>query len=58
MGSAVPRRDIPRLIALYLNGQLPVDQLISPSIGLEQINLGFDRLSDGQVVRQLVRFPS
>ena len=56
MGSSVPRQDIPRLIALYLGGQLPIDLLISPAITLEQINDGFDRLADGAAVRQLVRF--
>lgn len=56
MGSSVPRRDIPRLIALYLAGQLPIDLLLSPSIALEEINTGFDRLADGSAIRQLVRF--
>jgi alcohol dehydrogenase len=56
MGSAVPGRDVPRYIGLYLSGQLPVDQLLSPSIALEEINLGFDRLGDGAAIRQLVRF--
>jgi alcohol dehydrogenase len=56
MGSAVPRRDVPRLIGLYQSGALPVDELLSPSITLDDINLGFDRLADGSVIRQLVRF--
>jgi alcohol dehydrogenase len=56
MGSSVPRQEIPRLIGLYLDGRLPVDALLSPSLHLEQINEGFDRLSSGQAVRQLVRF--
>jgi alcohol dehydrogenase len=56
MGSSVPRQDIPRLIDLYLKGQLPVDELLSPSIRLEEINLGFDLLCDGEAVRQLIRF--
>ena len=56
MGSSVPRRDIPRMIALYQNGLLPVDQLLSPSIKLESINEGFDRLADGSAIRQLVDF--
>jgi alcohol dehydrogenase len=56
MGSAVPSRDIVRLIGLYMAGELPVDALISSDITLEQINTGFDRLSAGSVVRQLVRF--
>ncbi len=56
MGSAVPRRDIPRLINLYLAGKLPVDELLSPSITLDEINTGFDRLAQGTAIRQLVEF--
>ncbi len=56
MGSAVPRRDIPRLIQLYMNGRLPADELLSPSVTLEEINTGFDRLAEGSAIRQLVNF--
>lgn len=56
MGSAVPRRDVPRFIALYRAGLLPVDALVSRSIGLEEVNGAFDALADGAVVRQVVRF--
>jgi alcohol dehydrogenase len=56
MGSAVPRRDIPRLINLYQAGLLPVDELLSPSITLDEINEGFDRLAQGSVIRQLVHY--
>ena len=52
MGSCVPLRDIPRFIELYLSGRLPVDRLHSGNIGFGQLNLGFDQLADGQVVRQ------
>ena len=54
MGSCVPIRDIPRYIELYRQGKLPVDQLINRSIGFEEINEGFDRLSDGLVIRQIL----
>ena len=56
MGSAVPKRDIPRLMHLYQAGKLPVDELLSPSIALDEINEGFDRLAQGQAVRQLIHF--
>ncbi len=56
MGSAVPRRDIPRLINLYLAGKLPIDELVSQHIPLDEINVGFDRLAQGATIRQLVRF--
>lgn len=56
MGSSVPRRDIPRFIRLYQAGKLPIDELLSPSIALDEINTGFDRLAQGSVVRQLIHF--
>ncbi|HVZ06452.1 zinc-dependent alcohol dehydrogenase family protein [Rhodopila sp.] len=55
MGSCVPKRDIPRFIALYQRGRLPVQKLRSGFITFEQINEGFDRLSDGAVLRQVLR---
>jgi len=56
MGSAVPRRDIPRFIGLYQAGVLPVDALLSRTIALEEINPAFDALAKGEVVRQVIRF--
>ncbi len=56
MGSSVPRRDIPRFIRLYQAGKLPIDELLSPTISLDEINTGFDRLAQGSVVRQLLHF--
>jgi alcohol dehydrogenase len=54
IGTAVPSRDIPRFIQLYQRGRLPVDRLMSGTLGLEQINEGFDRLRDGRAVRQIL----
>jgi alcohol dehydrogenase len=55
MGSCVPKRDIPRFIGLYQRGKLPVQKLRSGFIGFEDINAGFDRLSDGAVLRQVLQ---
>jgi len=54
MGSCVPVRDIPRYIELYRQGSLPVDKLINRSIGFDDINEGFDKLTDGLVIRQIL----
>lgn len=54
MGSCVPKRDIPRYIGLYQRGKLPVQKLRSSTITFEQINEGFDLLSDGAVLRQVL----
>lgn len=56
MGSAVPRRDIPRYLNLYMNGKLPVDELVSQYLPFDDINAGFDRLADGATVRQIIKF--
>jgi alcohol dehydrogenase len=54
MGSCVPVRDIPRFIALYQQGRLPVDRLVSQRVALDELNEGFDRLQAVSTVRQLL----
>lgn len=56
IGACVPVRDIPRYIALYRAGKLPVDRLLSDIISLDEINEGFDRLDRGEVIRLVVEF--
>ncbi|MAX39969.1 MAG: alcohol dehydrogenase [Gimesia sp.] len=56
MGSAVPRRDLPRFIAMYQAGLLPVDKLLSSTIQLDEINAAFDALATGTAVRQVITF--
>jgi alcohol dehydrogenase len=56
LGSCVPARDLPRFIALYEAGRLPVDRLLTHRIALDDINEGFDRLARGEAVRQAVVF--
>jgi alcohol dehydrogenase len=56
IGSAVPLRDVPRLIALFKAGKLPVDALLTHRLALDDINEGFDRLREGVGVRQVVVF--
>ena len=56
IGTCVPSRDIPRYVALYREGRLPVDRLMSGTIPLDDINSGFDRLHAGEVVRLVVTF--
>jgi alcohol dehydrogenase len=54
VGTCVPTRDIPRYIALYRRGKLPVNRLMSSHLKLDDINLGFDLLHEGKAVRQIV----
>jgi alcohol dehydrogenase len=52
----VPSRDIPRYIALYRQGRLPVDKRLSDRIKLDDINHGFDLLHEDKAVRTVVTF--
>lgn len=56
LGGHVPALDIPDYIALYMAGRLPVDQLLTHRIQLEDINEGFDRLARGEAIRQVIVF--
>jgi Zn-dependent alcohol dehydrogenase len=56
LGSAVPARDIPRFVALWRAGRLPIEELVSATIGLDDVNTGMDQLADGLAVRQIIEF--
>ncbi len=56
LGSCVPKRDIPDYIEMFEAGTLPVDRLMSEKITLDQVNEGFDKLSAGETIRQLIIF--
>ena len=56
LGSCIPARDIPRFIAMYRDGLLPVDRLLSHRLRPDQLNEGFDRLDRGDAIRQVVLF--
>jgi NDMA-dependent alcohol dehydrogenase len=50
-GAANPRFDIPNLLALYKAGQLKLDELITRSYPLDQINQGYQDMLDGVNIR-------
>lgn len=54
MGSAVPRRDIPRYVELFRQGRLPVDALAGARYSLTDVNQAMDALAGGAVARQLL----
>lgn len=55
-GSANMRRDIPRLMELYTQGQLQLDELITRTYTLDQINEGYDAMRNGENIRGVVLF--
>jgi S-(hydroxymethyl)glutathione dehydrogenase/alcohol dehydrogenase len=50
-GAANPRFDIPNLLALYKAGQLKLDELITRTYPLDQINQGYQDMLDGVNIR-------
>jgi Zn-dependent alcohol dehydrogenase len=54
MGAAIPARDIPRYIALWKAGRLPVERLLTSVHRLDEINTLLDHLADGRAIRQIV----
>ena len=54
LGDAVPAEDLPRLVALWRTGRLPVDRLASGTRRLDELNLALDALAEGRGVRQVV----
>lgn len=58
VGSCIPARDVERFVALFAQGRLPVDRLLSRRVErLEDLNAAFDALADGHVVRQVLLPP-
>ena len=55
-GSARPRIDILRLIDLYRAGKLKLDELLTRSYPIEQINDAYAALERGEVARSVVTF--
>jgi NDMA-dependent alcohol dehydrogenase len=53
-GSANPRSDIPRLLDLYRAGQLKLDELVTTTYALSEINQGYDDMRNGKNLRGVV----
>ena len=55
-GSVRPDQDFPRLVDLYMQRRLKIDELVSRTYKIEEINEGFAALRTGQVARGVVTF--
>ena len=55
-GSSDVQRDVPKLIDLYQRGQLKLDELVSRTITLEQVNEAFDAMKTGEVARSVIKY--
>ena len=55
-GSANPRSDIPKLLGLYQEGQLKLDELVTRTYKLEDVNQGYQDLRDGKNIRGVILY--
>ncbi len=53
-GSLNPRADIPKLLGLYRDGQLKLDELITNRYSLDDINVGYQAMRDGENIRGVI----
>lgn len=55
-GSGNPRFDIPNLLSMYREGTLQLDELITKTYTLDQINEGYQDMRDGNNIRGVIMF--
>lgn len=56
MGSNRFRVDMPSYVQFYLDGRLNLDDMVSQTIRLEDVNAGFDAMKRGETVRSVITF--
>jgi S-(hydroxymethyl)glutathione dehydrogenase/alcohol dehydrogenase len=55
-GSTSPRREIPRLLAMYDAGQLMIDEMVTTTYSLDDINQGYQDMRDAKNIRGVITF--
>jgi len=53
-GGARGRTDVPRIVDWYMDGKVDIDNLITHTMPLEEINKGFDLMHEGKSIRSVV----
>jgi S-(hydroxymethyl)glutathione dehydrogenase/alcohol dehydrogenase len=55
-GGARGRTDVPKIVDWYLEGKINIDDLITHTTPLEEINTAFDLMHRGESIRSVVQF--
>ena len=56
MGSNQFRTDMPRMVAMYLDGRLDLDSMVSRTMTLEEVNEGYAMMKRGEIARSVISF--
>jgi S-(hydroxymethyl)glutathione dehydrogenase/alcohol dehydrogenase len=55
-GGARGRTDVPQIVDWYMDGKIEIDPLITHTMGLDDINKGFDLMHSGESIRSVVLY--
>ncbi|KYF71460.1 S-(hydroxymethyl)glutathione dehydrogenase/class III alcohol dehydrogenase [Sorangium cellulosum] len=55
-GGARGRTDVPRIVDWYMEGKIKIDELITHTMPLDDINHSFDLMHEGESIRSVVLF--
>jgi len=55
-GGAKGRTEVPRIVDWYMDGKINIDDLITHTMPLDDINNAFDLMHDGESIRSVVTF--
>jgi S-(hydroxymethyl)glutathione dehydrogenase/alcohol dehydrogenase len=55
-GGAKGRRDVPRIVDWYMDGKIRIDEMITHTMPLKDINRAFDLMHSGESIRSVVIF--
>ena len=55
-GSSNVQKDVPKLVELYKKGELKLDELISRTIKLDEVNEAFEAMKTGEVARSVITY--
>ena len=53
-GGARGRTDVPKIVDWYMQGKIEIDPMITHTLGLDDINTGFDLMHAGESIRSVV----
>lgn len=53
-GGAKGRSDVPKIVDMYMRGDIQIDPLITHRLPLEEINTAFDLMHSGEAIRSVV----
>ncbi len=53
-GGARGRTDVPKIVDWYMDGKIRIDELITHTLPIDQINTAFDLMHRGESIRSVV----